>query len=244
MTHDGDEISISSELSDFRFGIVPDWVLLAKDSKGKGLSGADLRVYISMRTFANKVREAHPKVRTIAERADVTVRTAEKSISRLRDMGLIVSKRWYRDEAKKEIGGCHYKMLDFDPTGHMAGRVPAKRTEGSRPDDRSKKRPVEETKEREVQCSPTASGAAGDNTSERKLDRELFNSSLTSRLYSYGGPEWIEGKHRTDLFYEPMYRKLYRKSGKVAWPGAFVAKAAEEGWLDEWLMEQGLEQVT
>lgn len=258
MSAPGEDIAISSELGDFRFGIVPDWVLLAKDKDGKGLSGADLRVYISMRTFANKGREAYPKVKTIAERADVTVRTAEKSISRLRTMGLIVSRRWYRDEAKKEIGGCHYKMLDFDPTGHMDGRGPAKRTEGFRPDDRKgsgeadgarrdqSKRPSEETKGTEVQISVHASGADGDDTSNpnlRDVDRAKLTDIFGDRFRS-NGLIWTKGEFNTTDFYKPLYEKLtQQRNGKPAWPGCFVEDLVNSNRFDDWLMEQGLELI-
>lgn len=174
--------TISSQVGPW--GMVPAWVLLVKDKDGKGLSGSDLRVYIALRTFADRWGAAFPHVPTIAARADVTPRTAEKSITRLRDLGLLTSKRRYR--ADGSISGCDYVLRDIPPSpdeGDNAGGVPSISTvppgeaDGTpRPDGRSSNTPPEHTREtpqRSDQSSPTSSRFApssGDVNDEDDFD--------------------------------------------------------------------------
>ncbi|GGM27495.1 hypothetical protein GCM10011608_10330 [Micromonospora sonchi] len=161
--------TISSQVGPW--GMVPAWVLLVKDSKGKGLSGADLRVYVALRTFADRWGAAFPHVPTIAARADVTARTAEKSITRLRDLGLLTSKRRYR--ADGSISGCDYVLRDIPPSPDEVenaegvpsiSTVPPGEADGTpRPDGRSNNTPPEHTREtpqRSDQSSPTSSRSA------------------------------------------------------------------------------------
>lgn len=95
------------------WGLVPAWVLQAKDPRGRGLSGADLRVYVALRTYADRDGKAFPQVQTISHRADVSQRAAERAVGRLRDLGLLTSTRRYRGDGS--ISGCDYTLVDVQP---------------------------------------------------------------------------------------------------------------------------------
>jgi len=86
------------------FAMVPIWVL------NVGLKGAELAVYVALRSFADRGRRAHPRVRTIAQRAGVNQRTAERAIDRMRDLGLITTERIYREDGG--VAGCNYSLRD------------------------------------------------------------------------------------------------------------------------------------
>lgn len=243
---DDTEVFITSEMG--TFGLVPIWVMRFKDRNGKGLSGSDLRVYISLRSFADRThRDVFPHVKTIAARADVHITTAHKSITRLRDMGLIESKRRYR--ADGSIARCDYKLFDIEPRGVLAISPvpPSGEASGSSPGDQSKKRPLEETTRREVKSSVHASGADGDDTSNpnmRDVDRVKLTDTLGDRFRS-SGLIWTKGEFNTADFYKPLYEKLtQQRNGKPAWPGCFVEDLVNSNRFDDWLMEQGLEQVS
>ena len=89
--------------------MVPVWVLDA------GLTGAELAVHISLRSFADRRGEAHPLVRTIAQRAGVSVRTAERAIARMREIGMLTSEQIIRPDGS--VGGCRYRLVDIPPIG-------------------------------------------------------------------------------------------------------------------------------
>lgn len=105
------EPSVNSEIGPW--GLVPVWVL------SYGLSGAELSVYVALRSFAGArlgggdPEKVFPRVSRIAERAHVTQRTAEKAIAKLRSLGLIVSER--RHDAHGHVKGCDYYLVDLDP---------------------------------------------------------------------------------------------------------------------------------
>lgn len=105
------EPSVTSEVGPW--GVVPVWVLRY------GLSGAELSVYVALRSFSgarlgtDDPQSVYPRVAKIAERAHVTTRTAERAIAKLRSLGLIVSKR--RHDAHGHVKGCDYYLADLDP---------------------------------------------------------------------------------------------------------------------------------
>lgn len=90
------------------WAMVPGWVLTM------GLKGAEIAVYVSLRTFADRGGEAHPKVKTIAERAGVSERTTERALARFRALGMMRSEQWYRPDGS--VGGCRYHMRDIPPS--------------------------------------------------------------------------------------------------------------------------------
>lgn len=88
---------------------VPVWVLTL------GLSGADLAVYVAIRSYTDSVTgRAFPHVRTVADRACVSERTAARAIAHLRDLKVVTVQRWYKPDGS--IGGCDYYTSD-DPPG-------------------------------------------------------------------------------------------------------------------------------
>lgn len=101
--------SVGSETGPW--GAVPVWILEYP------LSAAELKVYISLRSFSNITPGASgdqgifPRVQVIADRAHVTKRTAEKAITKLRDLNLIDTTR--RHDTRGWIKGCDYFLFDM-----------------------------------------------------------------------------------------------------------------------------------
>jgi hypothetical protein len=158
VTHDTDTqdtpIRIVSQAGPF--ALIPIWVLDYK------LSGSQWATYVALRSYAGR-GEAYPRVATIAARAHLDHRTTEKALAALREKGLVQSERVYREDGT--IAHCTYTLVDQQPQpetagqgtpaerpgcpGETAGGTPAKRPGGPRRNGRSKKRPVEKTKEKE-----------------------------------------------------------------------------------------------
>src|SRR5712691_2861014 len=101
------------------FALVPVWVL------SMGLTGSELAVYIALRSYANGQGEAHPYVKTLARRAGVVGRTAERALARFRELGLMTSQQRWKD---REIIGNTYWLRDvpndLPPPGGDAGTPP------------------------------------------------------------------------------------------------------------------------
>jgi hypothetical protein len=266
-TSEDAEFGVTSQVGPW--GMVPAWVLLAKDSDGKGLSGADLRVYIALRTFADRERKAFPHVPTIAARAGVNARTAEKCLSRLKEMGLVVSKRRYR--ADGSIARCDYEMVDIRPVRAIRGAgvpaiwpVPPGEADGTpRRNDRSNNRPLEhptgthqgseQSSPTFVRCAPEAGGAtepepgsdeeavtAADITDWRTLDRKLFTDHLGSVVES-DGTEYRRGRFYADAFYNE-----FRRRQGIKWPGRYLDSlndANDRTGVEDWLLNLGLTRV-
>jgi hypothetical protein len=140
------------------WAMIPVWVL------GIGLTGAELAVYVALRSYADRGGSAHPRVKSVAERAGVTTRTAERAISRMREMDIVMTAQWHRDDGS--IGGCHYRLRDIPPTVVSAptdtavgtppdtavGTLPTQPSEPSRRSRRSKNTP-----ENTPETTPTTS---------------------------------------------------------------------------------------
>ena len=142
---DDTPIEIHSEIGPW--AMVPGWVLQV------GLSGSELATYVAMRTFTDRHGEGWPTVRKIAERAGVNIKTAEKAISRMRELGLLTSQRKYR--ADGSIAGCDYLLTDVAPregtretagggTRETAGGAPAPRPEQEHTTEHTSKNTPEE----------------------------------------------------------------------------------------------------
>lgn len=106
--------------------MVPVWVLSI------GLKGAELAVYVSLRSYADVHGAAHPHVKTIAQRAGVSERTAERAITRMRDLGLLTTIRRYRED--RSIAGCEYTLRDL-PLEPGSGGTDARVARGTDADD-------------------------------------------------------------------------------------------------------------
>jgi hypothetical protein len=107
---------------------VPVWVLTL------GLSGADLAVYVAIRSYTDaETGRAFPHVKTIADRACVSERTAARAVAHLRDLKIVTVQRWYKPDGS--IGGCDYYTSD-EPPGDTPDRGGTDRddtTPGCRP---------------------------------------------------------------------------------------------------------------
>lgn len=103
------------------FAIVPAWVC------DYGLSGAEWSTYVALRSYADGTGLCWPRAKKVATRAGLSIRTTEKSLSRLRDLGLITSSQRFAGAA---IVGCTYQFamsrpapttLLTSPTAELAG---------------------------------------------------------------------------------------------------------------------------
>lgn len=82
--------------------------------------------------------------------------------------------------------------------------------------------------------------AAGDSEfdpSWRDEDRQLFRDLLGEKLLS-DGRRWREGTFAVDAFYD-----AFRKSRKHRYPGRRLQKIANDEGFENWLIDEGLEQV-
>jgi hypothetical protein len=144
MSEPDEELQIVTESGPF--ALVPIWVL------DFGLGGSELAVYVAMRSFANRHGEGWPRVKAIAERANVAKRTAEKAISRFRELGLLTSVQRHREDGS--IKGCTYYMRDVPLTGRRvvaAGSpVPPVRTAGTPPGELDGVPPAQETEQEQT----------------------------------------------------------------------------------------------
>lgn len=131
---------------------VPQWILRYK------LNGSEMRTYVALRTYANQQGVAWPKVKTLAERAYVDVSTAEKAISKLRNLGLLTTTVRRRDDGT--VYACTYMLRDTDPglvggqTRETEGQV-TRETEGHSP---AKRREQEHTREHTSGNTPSSWG--------------------------------------------------------------------------------------
>lgn len=104
-----DTPAVSSEIGPW--AAVPIWVL------EHDLSASELKVYIALRSYSGarlgggNDQGIFPHVGTVAERAHVTQRTAEKAIAKLRKLGLLTSTR--RHNELGHVTGCVYHLLDL-----------------------------------------------------------------------------------------------------------------------------------
>jgi len=75
------------------------------------------------------------------------------------------------------------------------------------------------------------------NASWRDDDRFIFKLLLGDKLRS-DGRRWNEGVFDIGAFYD-----AYRKVKKHRWPGRRLQKIYDDGGLEDWLLDEGLERV-
>jgi hypothetical protein len=185
---DADRVPVVSEIGPW--AMVPIWVLSV------GLNGAELAVYVALRSFADVHRTCYPKVRTIAARAGVSERTAERAIASLRAKSLI---RTERIMAGPVITGCRYWIRDIPPhptdrndatpgatqspppTDADVATPPAQMSPGSRRGCRNKEQTNEQTtqqtKKRKTPGADKPRGA--DDTDSAAADLKNLIKSIT-----------------------------------------------------------------
>jgi hypothetical protein len=229
------------------WGMVPAWVLLAKDAHGKGMSGADLRVYVALRTFADREGKAFPHVQTIAERADVSQRAAERSIAHLRDMELLSTRRRYR--ADGSISRCDYVLTDIKPVSAGEGvptglSVPPGEIGGtSRRSGRSNNTPLDHPTKTHHKTQWSTSSKRTRFVREydddwRQQDLDLFAELIEAEKFESDGSVYAEGVVSVEDFYHDLHTG---KVKQVDWPGRYVQKISANG-TDGWLNEYGLDR--
>lgn len=89
------------------WAMIPVWVL------SLGLSGGELATYVALRSFADRGGQAHPKVKTISERAGVTERTVERALAKFRALDIVASRQIVGPDGS--VIGNRYHVRDVPP---------------------------------------------------------------------------------------------------------------------------------
>jgi len=87
---------------------VPVWTL-------KYLKGAEVAVYVALRSFADREGYGYPRTKTIAERAGVAVNTVRNAIQKMRSHNLLTTSERRRPDGS--LAGLDYFLIDVDPGG-------------------------------------------------------------------------------------------------------------------------------
>jgi len=235
MTEPIDDEPVTEVVSEIGpWAMVPAWVL------SKGLAPAELAVYISLRSFADRQGGAHPKARTIASRAMVAIGTARNAIQSLRDKKLISTEEMRRPDGS--LAGLTYRMRDIDPT---PGYVPEEkkprgvRGKGSRTpaiDEAATPAPsgVHPIPDETTHPS-TPSGAEGCTPSGAGVDTKWCSQEQhTKRTHQVGTPSVppTEVRRSDDDDVQPTL------TGEVAQPSERdshnLAMGIARRWIDKW----------
>lgn len=239
-----------------------------KAADEKPLNASELRVYIAMRTFADRNGKVKARTQTIADRAKVDKSSAERAIGKFRRLGWLTSKRHYRDDGS--ISRCDYFMRDTCPTVDdfplpqddggvpVDSRVgyPPNDGEGTRDSTGAKNTPDEHTKRTEGtelsgptsrRFAPSGGGDETDDdepldddlTDKRSQDRALFRQITGGKLKS-DGSKWADGVYTSDA----VYTALRKRKPPIVWPGSFLEFLEgrnQAGGIEDWLLSEGLE---
>jgi len=93
--------------------MVPVWVL-------RYIKGAEIGVYVSLRSFADRNGAGFPTTKKIAERAGVAISTTRNTIQKMRDLGILSTRERRRSDGS--LSGLHYFLIDIEPKN--GGGVP------------------------------------------------------------------------------------------------------------------------
>jgi hypothetical protein len=100
------------------FALVPVWVL------EMGLSGSELAVYVSLRSFADASGDScYPLTKTIAERAGVAAGTVRNVVSKLRKLGMVATRERRRSDGS--TAGLQYLLTNVRPPSSDGDRGPS-----------------------------------------------------------------------------------------------------------------------
>jgi hypothetical protein len=194
-------MSVKSEVGPW--GMVPAWILTV------GLTPGEVVVYVSLSTFADRDGESHPRVSTIAERAGVTKRLAEKAIMKLRTMGIITTEQVRHPDGS--LSHCIYTIRQTPPEG-LIRSVPTEPTFGT---------PTEPT------FGTHRTHVRGRrNTPENTPDEHFPEADASSSDALFDTPQaQDQQQRRTDRFgdfYTAYPRKVDRGAAERAWKNKII----------------------
>jgi hypothetical protein len=268
------------------FAIVPVWILdpdlylpgvpdpgALKSGDEKPLTGSEIRVYVALKSFADRSGYCHPHMSTVATRAGVDKSSAERAVAKFKRLGWVESKRTYREkDDARWISGCTYWVVEECPKAARGAadlpvgpRVPHPRDGGypTRGAEGAMNTPREYTQEThlgsdQISTTSTRSAPSGGGATEnedqtwaardlneiRRMDEELFESIVGARLKSTGR-NFTAGTFTAHQIYLGMMKWKVKKR-PVTWPGRLVEEIHNDGigdGVEYFLATYGLERV-
>ncbi len=198
------------------WAMVPVWIL------NEGLTGAELAVYVALRSFADRVGDAHPHVKTIAQRGGVAERTAERAIAVLRRKGLIETTRRYAEDGS--VKGCDYHIKDMAPAIDASDVATPGATVSPHPDEAVATPPDEA-----VGRVPTRLSELKEHTKRTHQLEETAKSARATRLPDDWQPTpdlvaWlkaeypnVDGRTETEKFRDFWHSETGPRTAKLRW---------------------------
>lgn len=177
---------------------VPAWVL------GAGLTDGELRIYVALRTFADRAGKAHPRPEVVATRASnvgakpVSVRSVHNAYGRFRQLGLMDSRRRSRPDGT--FGPVRVTLYDVQrkPTALHSAVEEKAQVMSTAPDSAVDEPPHHtERDHRTVQGETTAPrGAVKEHTTKSNTPQ---NTPPTHQRAREAAPEVVGGERMSDL---------------------------------------------
>lgn len=172
------------------WAMVPVWVM------SMDLTPGEFKVYVALRSFCDRNGHCFPKMRTVADRANLGISAVRNAVQKLRKLGLLTTAE-VRRSADGGLSHLQYRLVDLDPrawkvepTGSQDGGTPVTSTsEGSTSgevppslsqvtQEHTSEHPKEDTKELSS-CAPSSSSSATprstdeDDDERRKSDQKV-----------------------------------------------------------------------
>lgn len=234
MEHSQSEMSdsVTSEIGPW--AMVPIWVLSV------GLKGAELAVYVSLRSFADRSGGARPHVKTLAERAGVSERTAERALARFRELNLMRTTKRYRDDGS--CAGCNYHLMDITPTSMSPGTdahvaTPPTHVSGQ---EHSKEHTNKDRSVVNTFAHRAKDQAFVDWTIE---DLKIFAGKIDGTHVGSDGSCWPEGTYEIGELYRLLRTEPYVGT-KIDWPGRLFTVIEDALGVPAWLDAHGFTELT
>lgn len=98
-----------SVTADQHFAIIPEWVLYAD------ISAQAIRLYATLRRYADKQGKAHPNRQTLADNMHTSVDTVKRAIKELTDIGALDRGERYDSEGRQTSN--QYRVISHPPQG-------------------------------------------------------------------------------------------------------------------------------
>jgi hypothetical protein len=98
--------TVSSQVGPW--AMVPVWIL------GLGLTGGEIGIYVSLRSYCDRNGDCYPTAKAVAVRAGCSVGSVRNAIQRFRRLGILTTTEVYR-AGTRELSHLRYHLIDLDP---------------------------------------------------------------------------------------------------------------------------------